>query len=219
MLGIDEVNYFKANIGKLAPQDQSFAYSLASKIDRGLTDKQWFWVQRLLDKMMGLAPLQDNAFEEVGDFSKVLQHFATAKQSLKYPKITLKLPQDNGHQLVVVLSVAGPSSKRPGCVNVCSNGGYYSKDWFGRVTPEGVWEPSQKIEAETAKFLRGFLKELAANPTACTKKYGQLSGHCMYCNSPLTDPKSKSAGYGQTCAKHWGLPWGSINEFFTKEVA
>ncbi len=31
---------------------------------------------------------------------------------------------------------------------------------------------------------------------------------CCYCNNPLDDVRSKTLGYGPTCAKSWDLPWG-----------
>lgn len=43
------------------------------------------------------------------------------------------------------------------------------------------------------------------------KSYGDAYGNCMFCNRPLTDARSKAAGYGKTCAARMGLPWGSLN--------
>ncbi len=36
---------------------------------------------------------------------------------------------------------------------------------------------------------------------------GQESGKCGICNRALTDPVSRSIGYGETCAANWKLPW------------
>jgi hypothetical protein len=30
----------------------------------------------------------------------------------------------------------------------------------------------------------------------------------MFCRLTLTDARSTAVGYGQTCAGHWGMPWG-----------
>ena len=39
-------------------------------------------------------------------------------------------------------------------------------------------------------------------------EWGRTSAHCCFCSRPLTDPRSESAGYGETCASRYGLPWG-----------
>jgi hypothetical protein len=43
-------------------------------------------------------------------------------------------------------------------------------------------------------------------------KFGVTHGNCMFCRNDLTDDRSNPAqggvGYGPTCAKKFGLPWG-----------
>jgi len=39
-------------------------------------------------------------------------------------------------------------------------------------------------------------------------EWGRRANHCCFCGKALTDPRSESAGYGQTCASRYGLPWG-----------
>ncbi len=38
--------------------------------------------------------------------------------------------------------------------------------------------------------------------------WGRRVSKCCFCNKPLTDPRSETAGYGETCASRYGLPWG-----------
>jgi hypothetical protein len=38
--------------------------------------------------------------------------------------------------------------------------------------------------------------------------FGMLFNACGYCATPLTDGESKTRGYGPTCAKRHGLPYG-----------
>ena len=52
------------------------------------------------------------------------------------------------------------------------------------------------------------LQRLAADPAGVASKYGKMTGRCCFCHLQLTDAKSLAVGYGKTCAKNYGLPWG-----------
>lgn len=39
-------------------------------------------------------------------------------------------------------------------------------------------------------------------------EYGHAHGHCVFCALELSDQRSVTAGYGETCAEKRGLPWG-----------
>lgn len=39
-------------------------------------------------------------------------------------------------------------------------------------------------------------------------RFGKTHAHCVYCVRPLTDERSLTVGYGETCAGTRGLPWG-----------
>jgi hypothetical protein len=41
-------------------------------------------------------------------------------------------------------------------------------------------------------------------------EWGRTSAHCCFCSRPLTDPRSEQAGYGETCASKYSLPWGEL---------
>lgn len=53
-----------------------------------------------------------------------------------------------------------------------------------------------------------FLKELEKAPADFLARCSKDMSRCCYCYSALEDQRSKAAGYGPICAKHWGLPWG-----------
>lgn len=55
---------------------------------------------------------------------------------------------------------------------------------------------------------REFLDKLCASPVSFLAECSRDMGQCCYCGNPLEDERSKLAGYGATCAKHYGLPWG-----------
>jgi len=139
---------------------------------------------------------------EVGSFAGVINLFAAAKAHLKYPKITLSCEGER-----VTLSVAGPTSKAPGSVNVVGEGRYPNREWFGRVSPNGEWVPSRSGSALLAP-LTALLTEFAANPAKVAKEHGRLTGSCCFCNKTLglgEDKRSIVVGFGPVCADHFGL--------------
>ena len=67
-------------------------------------------------------------------------------------------------------------------------------------------ERSPRFEDDQlAKELVKILKSLAKNPAAVVASHGKLTGHCAFCNLELSDPRSKAAGFGEICAKKFGL--------------
>lgn len=64
----------------------------------------------------------------------------------------------------------------------------------GRRTVENEGRPATEQEFEQ------FTREVGA--------WGRSTSKCCFCSRPLTDPRSESAGYGETCASRYGLPWG-----------
>jgi len=175
------------------------------------------------DSLWTLAPQAKPAQAEmaVGNLGGVLALFAKAKQHLKFPAIVLDVPEAN---VVVRLTVAGPKAKVPGSVTVCENDrnttndyGDPSREWLGRVTVDGGFQPSRATNGRAPAIAKR-LGELAANPAKVASEYGRLTGACCFCSRPLKDERSTAVGYGQTCAAHFGLPWGK-GDFLAEEVA
>ena len=105
-----------------------------------------------------------------------------------------------------MLKVAGSTSKAPGTVNLTDGKPFGANTWYGRVTPAGVWEPSEKGKA-IKDDLTSILTKLAQNPARVAKEHGKLTGKCCFCHSTLTAGKSTDVGYGPVCAKRFELPW------------
>lgn len=142
---------------------------------------------------------------DVGDFRPVIELMQRGGSKLKYPKIKLQL--DDGQK--IVLAVAGARSAKPGTVNITDGRPFGENIWFGRVTPDGVWDRSRSVNATTMTSLTALLSSLAQDPAATAARYGKLTGHCCFCSLPLTDERSTHVGYGKVCASNYGLPWGA----------
>jgi hypothetical protein len=55
-------------------------------------------------------------------------------------------------------------------------------------------------------------KILDAGMEESARLFGQKTRHCGHCSSPLTNPQSRAAGYGDTCASKHGYWYPSLNE-------
>jgi len=191
---------------QLPEKDQGFALSLVGQFkSRGtLSDKQWMWVGKLADAVNGTVPAQPQQKTlEVGSFASVVELFKLAGEKLKYPRIVLLVEEP---KLDIALTLAGAKARRPGTVNVLSPA---DKDWLGRVTPEGVWEPRRAVKEPLLGSLTALLTRFAKEPVIVAAEFGKLTGRCCFCNSGLTDERSTEVGYGPVCAKQWHMPWGT----------
>ena len=118
---------------------------------------------------------------------------------LQWPKLRLAL---DGVELKFTL--AGPTARVPGSVNVASPERYPAGTWYGRVMPNGSWIPAHPAY----EGITSILDALAADPAGTAAAHGRRCGRCCFCDAELTDERSIAVGYGPTCAGHWGLPWG-----------
>jgi hypothetical protein len=196
----------------LSISDRDFAASLIGSFKRygHLTPGQSPWVGKLIARATQAKP--ETISISLGSFANVVTLFTKAKAHLKYPKIKL----DCGGT-PVILSVAGPSSKNPGSINVAGEGRFGNRSWYGRITPAGEWIPSQSTVAN----LQALLTDFGIDPAGVAKKYGVLTGNCCFCNTALTDARSRAAGFGPVCAGHYDLKeeWKAAAKNAKDEVA
>ena len=135
---------------------------------------------------------------EVGDLSSILAMFNVARVHLRYPAVVL-----DGFRV----NVAGDRAREPGSLTVTTphKGPDGRRQWLGRVTLAGVYEPARDADPAIAQRLR----EFAADPAGTAAAYGRLHGACCFCRKPLRDERSTAVGYGPDCAEHYGLQWGA----------
>jgi len=138
----------------------------------------------------------------LGNFGEVVNLFKGAGEKLKYPKIRLLLENET-----IVLSLAGAKSSMPGAVVIKDDGGFDGK-YFGRVSPEGVWNPGRATHAGNSASLLALLAGLANNPAKVAAEFGHMTGKCCFCDRALEDERSLAMGYGPVCAKNFKQPWG-----------
>lgn len=196
------VEILRAGLDKLHANDQTFAKSLIKSFDeRGfLSEKQAFWVVELGKKAI-TAPKP--AAINVGDLSGLQRLFDKARRHLKRPAINLMTKIGP-----LRISVAGASSRAPGTINVAEAGDFGVAKWYGRIQPNGSFEPSPR--EPTPEGLIEVLHTLGADPAKAAGEHGRLTGFCCFCNLRLTDKRSTAVGYGPKCASNYELPWGDV---------
>ena len=194
-------------VEELPVKDRKFADSLIMQgKKRALSGKQMYWLGRMLEiAVHGDVPIEKPS-QQFTNLSGLMELFATAKKYLKYPKITLVYGD-----VTFRLSMAGQMSQKPGWVNITDGKSYGENQWFGRISPEGLWEQPHSIEAAMKKRLARLLQKFNDNVALAAATYGKLTGNCCFCNKPLGEGEDQTSvdwGYGSTCAKNYGLPWG-----------
>lgn len=209
----ESVNTLQSLLSNLKPNDAKFAADLIASFKKygSLTPRQAPWIERLIVRAQTPGPVfsapltsfESPAAVNVGGFEGVVALFNAAKAHLKFPKITLLV---SGKQ--VKLSLLGAKSKFAGAVNITDGGKYPFAIWYGRVSPEGSFTPSAKVEPEFTKALTDLLTEFSKNPARVAKEHGKLTGNCCFCNKVLglgEDKRSVAVGFGPVCADHYGL--------------
>jgi hypothetical protein len=185
-----DVRALEASISQLSPRSREFASSLCQQYwKRGyLSERQEPWVWKLIDEATKPAEPETTINAE-----PLFAKFAEAQKHIQFPKLIFDSPVGK-----VKLHPAGEMAKYPGSITIKVDGG-----WVGRIHKDGRLEVRNHKE-ELKEILDGF----AADPHAYAVKHGHDVGWCCFCGLMLTDPRSKSAGYGPYCAENWGLPWG-----------
>ena len=210
----------RAALPKIELRSQGFAQSLLSGFERFgcFTDRQRPYVLRLVAdaEAPAAARERETARRNVGDLSGIMALFAKAQQHLKRPAVELGVP-GYGPEQAVRINVAGERAKVPGSLTLTSAERYDTgkefpeRKWFGRILPDGTFEPSRDLTAVGPAYLdavRARLAAFAADPSKVGGEDGQLHGRCCFCRLPLSDERSTAAGYGRQCASNFGLAWG-----------
>lgn len=149
----------------------------------------------------------------VGDMAGVLALFARAAQHIKKPNVVIA-----AGGLDITLSIATARAQVPGSINVVDSTDPQNGRWLGRILAAGTFEASFKHPCPGEVVEQ--LVRLAAKPAEVATEYGRLTGRCSFCNVRLSDEegRSQAVGYGRTCARNYGLPWGKARHNFAVET-
>ena len=162
------------------------------------TERQAAWIERTIGAARAIKPLY-------GDFKAIFVMFRLAGTHLKRPKIRL-LTKD---EVFIQLNFMQEDGKAP-FILLYRGGwaGHGQRTYIGKIE-EGLIKP--KYKDSITPDIEATLQDFSLDPAAVAKASALKLGACSFCGSRLSDPESKSKGYGPVCADHYNLPWGSIS--------
>lgn len=156
----------------------------------------WFWLAKTVKDSQG-QPERRNMIAFLAD-----SFLYAIGQGLKRPMIRFQV---GDRRYKVYLSRRGTLCFKSGAVIPGTSDPEGDEEYIGCLY-QGRFLPNKerKILPEEQDALDG----LAADPVGFLAARSKDMDRCCYCNLPLEDKRSKDVGYGSTCAKRWGLPWG-----------
>jgi|SRR5215472_1473284 len=173
--------------------------------------------QNLLGFVYAVADTRPQA-QAVGDLAGVFALFDRAATYMQRPAVVIGVGKPGFDpktgkpaevlDFTVRLNIAGERAKVPGSITVLDGERTEEgRDWFGRILRDGSYQPSNATNGRT-EAITAALRRFAADPATGAKESARLTGRCCFCNTALKDERSTAVGYGETCAAHFGLPWG-----------
>lgn len=199
----------KANIKKLPEKDRGFATSLCDQFDRygRWSDKQHKWAVILADRATGRDVPKGHTVE-IGVVDKLFEMFDTAERTLKRPNIVIQ-PNEQFKGLVKPI-VIRPDQRDPNhrVLYVLEQQDDWQRNYLGHLTRDGSFTFRPYVKPEDEPEITKLLSFIAEDPYSAIGALGRITGRCCFCNNSLKDEKSTELGYGPTCARKFGMPWG-----------
>jgi hypothetical protein len=163
------------------------------------SDRSWLWFH-----IAGFVEEASRCRVQTREMISFLSDWFTlaAGMGLKSPKIRLKLA-DRRYKLY--LSAKGTlcfmaGDLIPGTDDPVGDEQYMGCLFRGRF----LGSDRRALSGPDQDLLDG----LDADPVEFLARRSKDMDSCAYCAGALSDARSKQAGYGETCALRWGLPWG-----------
>lgn len=184
----------------------NFLQSLVFAIERygSWTEGQRPWAHKLAYEIIdGPRPAPaPKPGEPVHVFARIVEMLTKAARTLKYPAVEIGFEQGT-----IRMNLAGSKARVAGSVNVTSAGSFDARTWYGRIHPDGRFEPARN---GSPAWVTEALQQFNADPATMARLQGQRYGACCFCRRELTTNESLAVGYGPICAEKFGLPWGEV---------
>ena len=133
-------------------------------------------------------------------FSPVVDLMHRIKDSgNEWPKVRLSI----GDDMPLVLSVAGERARNPGAVNMTDGRAYGDNVFYGKITVDGTFQPSQatrNLDRAVKMSLWGLMLRMRDGAAEeVFAEYGKRFGVCAICGRELTNEVSVARGIGPVC--------------------
>lgn len=201
----------------------NFARSLIDQYHRKhfLSDKQWFYVDKLLNQAgqqatestSSAAESSGAQILEVFNGTKLRDLFIKVSKKLKYPK--LRYQTDGGSKIVFSYAVNPANLRWKGATFIDNGQKFPNKTRYGRIDSNG----HGYLDRTSQQSIKTAIRKVADNPTESAILQGQAYKNCCFCGLELTNKSSLYHGYGPICAGNWGLPWGDTGDKEADEAA
>ena len=178
-----------------------------------------YWVHKYVNTHLDRQTTDDmgNALEQVAHAM-----IYAIGQGLKRPRIRAQF-NDQRFQLYVTKggNLGIKWQDRRGTTDQDTASDLWTKSRYIGCIAGGRFIPGSTTYGSTTKIKlsdnqQEFLSRLQEDPTGFLAECGKDLGSCCYCNNPIDVPDSKEAGYGEICAKRYGLPYGK--ELYDEKV-
>ncbi len=135
--------------------------------------------------------------------SKLFELFDKARQSLKYPSLTIP---DGENKAQIKLGIGNDPN------TIWVSNGYARSNPYNKLYGKFIRGYTLFYNYKAPNHIDLVLTELCKDPIKYSIIHGQQYKHCCFCNTELTSKASLFVGYGPICAEKWGLPWGEIKD-------
>lgn len=116
-----------------------------------------------------------------------------------WPKVRLVI----GDNQPLVLTVAGPRARNPGAVNMTDGRAYGDNVYFGKITVDGTFQPSQasrNLDSVVKASLWSIMSRMRdGEAEQVFAEFGKRFGVCAICGRELTNETSVARGIGPVC--------------------
>ena len=197
---------------RIASHNLKFSTGLV--LEQKPSPKQMYWVGKMIESATGEPqPVTTVAAQAINpgwqpdpvikiDVTKIVDMFANARKHLKFPKVTLLMDTND------LKSGVRFSFDRKGRNMLWANQAIsYGVAYASINLDTGVVDLRRYGHNVKTEFLK-LLEDFSKGPIQMAIMHGKLTGNCCFCSLPLTDDRSLQCGYGDTCARHYRLPWG-----------
>lgn len=167
-----------------------------------LSDKQWYWVNKLAGCSHNETPLPPR---QTVDVEPIMEMFRIVGAKLKYPKIVATLGD-----ILLRFDVVRARDSSVLSIRIRHES---SRRWLGRIHSNGQVEISRYVSEEDKEKILHLVFAFAVDPIGVASRSGKITGNCCFCVKELTDEVSLSDGYGPVCAKNYGLGRGESKDY------
>jgi len=225
-----KIRYLSLYYDRLGESRHKFVLSLIDQfhVKRELSEKQWFFVEQLCDDIFitYLGPLRvkiENARTLFTLFEKASATLSQPKMHIEAGDLRIKLTyfvtKDDIPNIYVDAAkyenLQGAKEYLQEELGVTHNAERYLEpdgEYLGKLFRDEYYVSSDRSLRSAQEEVILALRINCIDPERMASLYGKRTGKCCFCSLPLTDMRSTFIGYGEQCARNYGLHYPKKSE-------